>query len=559
MLDNYLVSLMIATPLVGALLILALPDRSGLLQKFTVGVLTLEAIWALLLLNAFHSGNPSLQLVQTLDWITLDLGSLGRVSIDYSVGVDGLNLALLLLAVFVLLIGAVSSWSIQNKTKSYFALYLLLSSSIIGCFVAQDFFLFYLFFEFMLLPMYFLIGLWGGDRREYAALKFFIYTFAGSLLILVAMIGLYLSAIDPVETAVLSGLISNPSEAGADVMAAVQQLLAAGKINPDLLAHTFRFEYLINQANYIPGTLLHPESGLTLGNFSLRDIAFWFLFAGFAVKLPIVPVHTWLPDAHVEAPTAISVVLAGILLKVGGYGLIRIVDGFFPAEAFSYSVPIALLAAVSIIYGGFNALAQYDLKKMIAYSSVSHMGFVVLGIAAFNAEGFNGAIYQMVSHGVLSTMLFLIAGVLYDRTHDRQIDHYKGLIKPMPKYTVLTGIAFFATLGLPGFSGFVGELFTLMGGFSASQIPAWIPVISTLGIVLAAMYCLWTYQRMFFGTFWYSKNEKLLLDLSTKEVALLVTLAVSTFILGIFPNLVFSTSQSTVSAMLDLIQSGNHP
>lgn len=506
MLDNYLVSLLIATPLVGALLILALPDRAALLQKITVGILSLEALWAVLLLPGFTLDSASLQFAQTLNWITLDLGKMGRVSIDYAVGVDGLNLALVLLSAFVLLIGALSSWIIVDKPKSYYALYLLLSGSIVGCFVAQDFFLFYLFFEFMLLPMYFLIGLWGGDRREYAALKFFIYTFAGSLLILVAMIGLYLSAIDPVETAMLLGLVADPGGITPDVLSQVQNLLANGSIAPEQMAHTFRFDYLTNPANYIPDSLLHPAAGASLANIPIRTLAFWLLFIGFAVKLPIVPVHTWLPDAHVEAPTPISVVLAGILLKVGGYGLIRIVGGFFPAEAFDQSVPLAILACISIVYGGFNALAQYDLKKLIAYSSVSHMGFVVLGIAAFNAEGWNGAIYQMVSHGVLSSMLFLIAGVLYERTHDRQIDHYKGLIAAMPRYTVFTGIAFFATLGLPGFSGFIGELFTLMGGFSASQIPFWIPALSTLGIVLAAMYCLWTYQRMFFGTFWYTKN-----------------------------------------------------
>jgi len=240
-------------------------------------------------------------------------------------------------------------------------------------------------------------------------------------------------------------------------------------------------------------------------------------------------------------------------LKIGGYAFIRLVDGFFPQEALFSSVPLAVLAMVSIVYGGFNALAQSDLKKMIAYSSVSHMGFVLLGIAAFTAEGFNGAIYQMVSHGLLSAMLFLLAGVLSDRTHDRQIEHYRGLIGPMPRYTVLTGVAFFASLGLPGFSGFVGELFTLMGAFRAEQIPIWIPALSTLGIVLAAAYFLWTLQRMFFGGFWY-RNEAstvALTDLGRRELGLLVVLAVLTLLLGLFPNLLFSLSGPTVAAWFE--------
>jgi len=557
MLDKYLVTLLIFTPLAGSLISLFLGDRAEQLRKFTMGVLLLEAVWGILLTMAYQSGIPTIQLAQNINWITLDLGLLGRVSIDYAVGIDGLNLALTLLAIFVLLIGAASSWAITQKARSYFSLYLLLSGSIIGCFLAQDFFLFYLFFEFMLLPMYFLIGLWGGDRREYAALKFFVYTFAGSLLILIAMIGLYLSAIDPVETALLLGLAPDISAITPEIIDNVQKLLADGHIAPEKLAHTFRFEYLVNAANYIPGTVLHPESTIAFAGISLRTLAFWFLFAGFAVKLPIVPVHTWLPDAHVEAPTPISVVLAGILLKVGGYGLIRVVDGFFPGEALANSTPLALLGAISIVYGGFNALAQFDFKKMIAYSSVSHMGFVVLGIAAFNPQGFNGAIYQMVSHGVLSSMLFLIVGVIYERVHDRRIDHYKGLVHAMPRYAVMTGIAFFATLGLPGFSGFVGELFTLMGGFGAAQIPAWIPAISTLGIVLAAMYCLWTFQRMFFDKFWYVGDEKKLTDLTPRELTLFSILAISTLVLGLFPNLIFHTTENTVAYWLELISRTN--
>lgn len=549
---DHLLSLLIVIPLLGAFLTLLWPsDRINAFRTITVGVMVAEFLVGFCLFLSYNTADPGLQLRETLDWITLSLGSLGTVSIDYALAVDGINLGLVLLAILVLLVGSVSSWTVDKRPKAYFALYLLLTASIVGCFLAQDLFLFYLFFEFMLLPMYFLIGMWGGPRREYAAIKFFVYTFFGSLLILIVMIGLYLSAIDPVETAVAAGLVASADLVTPETIKAVQQLLLESRFAPEFLVHTFRFEYLSDMGNYLPGALLGLHTDFLLLDIPVRLLAFWFLFIGFAVKLPVVPVHTWLPDAHVEAPTPISVVLAGILLKIGGYAFIRIVAGFFPLETFYSAVPLAVLGMISIVYGGFNALAQFDLKKMIAFSSISHMGFVLLGIASLTAEGINGAIYQMVSHGVLSCMLFLLAGVIYDRTHDRQIDHYRGLIGPMPYYTVLTGVAFFASLGLPGFSGFVGELFTLMGAFRASNLPVWIPALSTLGIVLAAAYFLWTYQRMFFGSFWYKKGTgEELKDLSSREMGLLLPLAVIAFLLGIFPGALFELSEATVQFWL---------
>ncbi len=546
---DHILTLLIAFPLLGAMLVAVLP--SSYISQFkwiALSALLLDFAVIVFLYLGYNVAEPGLQFAENTDWITVPIGSLGVVSIDYALAIDGISFPLVILGIIVLLAGVVSSWNIVSKTKAYYSLYLVLSASILGCFLAQDFFLFYLFFEFMLLPMYFLIGLWGGPRREYAALKFFIYTFLGSLLILIVMIGLYLSVMDPIETAATMGLPVNNIQ---DTVVLIQRLLLDGSISPDQIVHTFRFEYLADASNYLPGSILNVISGNYIFNIPIRLLAFWFLFIGFAVKLPVVPFHTWLPDAHVEAPTPISVVLAGILLKIGGYGFIRIVDGFFPYEAQYSLVPLAILGMVSIVYGGFNALGQKDLKKLIAYSSVSHMGFVLLGVAAFTAEGFNGAIYQMISHGILSSMLFILTGVLYDRTHDRLIENYRGLISKMPYFTVFTGIAFFASLGLPGFSGFVGEVFTLMGAFQAETMPIWIPAVSTLGIVLAAGYFLLTYQKMFFGAFWYRGSEAALIDLTKTEYTLLFALVVLTLLIGLFPSLVFDLTNPSVRLLME--------
>ncbi len=547
-----LLSLLIFLPLAGALLVALLPrERADLYRWVAVAVTGAEVVLSGLAYAQFDRGMAGYQLLEQADWITLPMGSLGVASIDYLVGIDGISLPLVILSAVVMLVGVVSSWSTNHRSQAYFALYLLLTGTIMGCFVALDFFLFFLFFEFMLLPMYFLIGLWGGPRREYASIKFFLYTLAGSVLILLVMIGLYLSVIDPVSTAIAAGLIDAPGDMTAEVLRVIHFQLLHGQLNPAQLVHTFDWRYMADGGNYLPNSFLSIFGEVSIGGVPSRMLAFWALFIGFAVKLPIVPLHTWLPDAHVEAPTPVSVVLAGVLLKIGGYGFIRVVWGLFPDGGAQYATVLGGLGAFTIVYGGLNALAQNDLKKMIAYSSVSHMGFVLLGVASLTAEGVNGAVYQMVSHGVLSAMLFLLTGVLYDRTRDRRIDSYRGLLTPMPRYATLTAVAFFASLGLPGFSGFVGELFTLMGGYQSTYLPGWITAVSTLGIILAAAYFLWTFQRMFFGETWVRAQvdgaTQTLPDLTVRERFLLIPLALIALLLGLFPNLVFNLTNSSVA------------
>ena len=550
-----ILSLLIFIPLLGAGLVALWPDaRRSDLKWIAVVATGAEVVLAGFAYRQFDPLDGGYQLLEQANWITLPLGSLGVVSIDYLLGVDGISLPLVLLSALVLLVGVVASWTITERVRAYFALYLLLTSAVIGCFIALDFFLFFLFFEFMLLPMYFLIGLWGGPRREYASIKFFLYTLFGSVLILLVMIALYLSVMDPVSTAIGLGLATEPVEVTDQIIQQVQFQLSHGQLQGAQLVHTFDLRYLADGHNYLPDALLNGLREVGVGDWSARSLAFWALFLGFAIKLPIVPVHTWLPDAHVEAPTPVSVVLAGVLLKIGGYGFIRIAWSLFPDVAAEYAVWLGVLGVLSIVYGGLNALAQYDLKKMIAYSSVSHMGFVLLGIASITAEGVNGAVYQMVSHGVLSAMLFLLTGVIYDRTHDRRIDSYRGLNLVMPQYATLTAVAFFASLGLPGFSGFVGELFTLMGSFQSTWLPGWLTAVATLGIVLAAGYFLWTLQRMFFGPYWNrhdtSDGVTMLTDLTSRERWLLIPLGVLALLLGLFPNLIFTLTNASVTRWL---------
>jgi NADH-quinone oxidoreductase subunit M len=518
---QHLLSLLVFLPLVALAVVLGIPAtaRPGVFRAVLSLITGSQLVLAAYLYWGFDPAFTGLTdpgamaYAERLDWITLRMGGLGELSIDYFVGVDGLSMPLVLLATLVLFAGAVASHTIGRRVKGYAALYLLLSTSVVGCFVALDFFLFFLFFEFMLLPMYFLIGIWGGARREYAAIKFFLYTLVGSVCILLVMIGLYLSVADP------------------------------GGI------HTFDILAMTQPELFVPGSLLHPASGVRLAGLPLREVAFLLLFVGFAVKLPAVPVHTWLPDAHVEAPTPISVVLAGILLKVGAYGLLRIAYPVFPAEAAHYATLVGGLGTLSILYAALNALAADDLKRMVAYSSVSHMGFVLVGIASVTVEGVSGAVYMLFSHGVLSALLFLLVGVLYERTHDKAISNYRGLAGPMPHYTAATTVAFFASLGLPGFSGFIGEFFTLIGAFGSEAFPPWVPFGALLGLIVGAAYFLWTLQKMFFGPLWTRNAEwqGQLPDLRPGEKALLYGLGGLSLVLGLFPHLLFNKMENTLT------------
>ena len=561
---SFILSSLIFLPLLAAAAVLCLPRQSvKAIRLLTLGASFVELILAVALFVSYRqlSGDSSswddYQFVEKVSWIGMSLGALGYLQINYFLGVDGISIAMVLLTGIVSFIGVISSWSIREKVKAYFALYLLLTASMVGCFLALDLFLFYLFFEFMLLPMYFLIGIWGGPRREYAAIKFFIYTLIGSIFILIVMIGLYTSVVDPQATAFRMGLLPEGEAVPTHLVERVQQLLAAGQIDPSHLVHTFNIPDLVQVDNFIPGSILHPEAVNTLFGYPLRSLAFLLLFAGFAIKMPVVPVHTWLPDAHVEAPTPISVILASILLKVGAYGLIRITFPVFPAEAALFSVFIGGLGVLSILYGAFCALAMNDLKKLIAYSSVSHMGFVLLGLASFTVEGVNGAIYQMFSHGLISAMLFLVAGVIYDRTHEREITRFRGLAAIMPVYATMVVIAFFASLGLPGLSGFIAELLVLLGAFSSAgvsgMLPRWMAVAATGGLVLGAAYYLWALQRMFFGRPWMHPdlgNVTNLRDLSSRELIMLVPLAMLTLIFGIFPFLLLDKMSPEVAGFV---------
>ncbi len=530
-------------PILGMIILAFIPSGKDELSRessskyfrwLTVGITFIQLILALIIFSNFDFSQTGVndpngfQFVEKFTWIRANFPMLGSLNIEYYMGIDGISAPMLLLTAIVCFVASFTSFGITKSVKGYMAMYLLLNTGMFGCFVALDFFLFYVFWEIMLIPMYFLIGIWGGPRKEYAAIKFFIYTFVGSLFMLLVMIGLYFSY-----------QIPDPA-------------------NPGAFMHTFNLIAMLDPANLVPGSIFG-----TLGS-SIRFAAFVAVFIGFAIKVPMVPLHTWLPDAHVEAPTAISVILAGVLLKMGTYGMLRIAFPIFP-EAFGQSQWwIAFLGMFAILYGALCALGQHkvgkrDLKKMIAYSSVSHMGYVILGMASMTPQGITGSIFQMFNHGTITAMLFMIVGVIYDRAHTRGLDDFGGMANKMPIYTGITTVAFFAAIGLPGMSGFISETMVFLGSFNTYP---WLTAFSALGLILGAAYMLWAFQKIFFGNIpekwqgpWDPTHKKYKTDdISLVELAGLVPLALIVIYLGIQPTTVTNLMVTSVNHFVDFMK-----
>ncbi len=522
-----LLSWMLFTPLAGVVTITALVG-TGIFAKSKMNELSraialfcsaVPLVLGIYLWANYDGASTQVQFVHHFAWIS-------SLNVEYFVGVDGTSVSLVVLSALVSFIATIASmpWCqgkshlddhhfTQHKVPGYMAMLLLLQVGMTGTFISLDFFLFYVFWEVMLLPMYFLIGIWGGPRKEYAAIKFFLYTLAGSVLMLLALIALY---------------YRGPLVPGADGIA----------------HHTFN---MLTMRDHAADYLVAPA---ILG-VQFTHIVWIGLFIGFAIKVPMFPFHTWLPDAHVEAPTPISVILAGVLLKMGSYGMLRVNWAILPEATRWASYAVALLGTINIVYAAFVCLAQRDLKKLIAYSSVSHMGFVLLGMASLTPQGIEGAVLQMFTHGIISPMLFLIVGVIYDRAHHRNIEGFGGLAVQVPEYTAMMGLAFFASMGLPGLAGFVGEFLVFSGAFPIFQL---LTILSATSVVITAAYYLWTIQRVFLGKL--NEKYKDLIDLNWRERMTLYPLAAMALWLGFYPQAVLGLVHSGMDQLLRSIHAG---
>jgi NADH-quinone oxidoreductase subunit M len=546
-----------------------------------------------------------------------------RFNIEYFLGIDGISMPLVLLTTALSFLAMLASWNIERYVRGYCILFLILETGMIGTFLALDFFLFYIFWEVMLLPMYFLIGVWGGPRREYAAIKFFLFTLLGSVFILIALLGFYFTdvrdIIDPeaIKDMALQlkryhpELTSDQAAWQAELRLAkwaedhkntfdIVRLQQVGKAASDIISDkkgnllaasreelakvkdqikpaqtdqgktkgkkeesvlTDKSSYLQWKAGILPQRIerLEKQSFFTQ---SFQWIMFLLLFVGFAIKVPVFPFHTWLPDAHVEAPTPISMILAGVLLKMGGYGIIRIAYPICPWAAENLAYWICLFGIINIVYGAFAAMAQTDFKKLVAYSSISHMGYVILGIAVWSATGkeywswaMNGAMFQMIAHGISSAGMFFLVGVIYDRVHHRNLDNFRGLLEPMPLYGGISAIIFFAAMGLPGLCGFVGEFMVVLGtwNFQPPELPYFgkvLSVLAALTVVLTAGYILWTLQRVYLGQ---NPAYKGLPDINFRELLCVLPLLIFAIALGVAPGLLLSWMEPSVSGLIDTL------
>lgn len=474
--SNHLLSLITFLPIAGVLMLLFIPKESKAILRSVTLVLTLAIFAISLKLVLGFQTNAEFQFVENVPWIAA-----GPFAMRYNVALDGISLWLVILTTFIMPIAVLSTWTaVEERVKEYMICLLLLQTGMIGAFISLDLFLFYIFWEVMLIPMYFIIGIWGGKNRVYAAVKFFIYTMVGSLLMLVALIFLYFKG------------------------------MQAG-ITDFSLIHFFSLK-------------LDPAVQTWL------FLAFAFAFA---IKVPMFPLHTWLPDAHTEAPTAGSVILAAVLLKMGTYGYVRFAMPLFPDATQQFTPLIATLSVIGIIYAALVAMVQEDVKKLVAYSSVAHLGFVMLGVFALNEQGLVGGMLQMLNHGVSTGALFLIVGFIYERRHTRLISDFGGLSKQMPVFAVIFMIVTLSSIGLPGTNGFVGEFLVLIGAFESKL--RWWTVIASSGVILSAVYMLWMFQRVMFGELDNPKNQELK-DLNAREIIIMVPLIALIFIMGVYPN-----------------------
>jgi NADH-quinone oxidoreductase subunit M len=497
-----LLSIITFLPLLGAAILVVFLRGNDAYAQRNAKILALVTTLATFVISAvaivaeFDPSNTGFQLVEEREWLA---------GLNYKLGVDGISVLFVMLTTFLMPIVIGACWTVTTRVKEYMVLFLLLETLMIAVFCALDLVLFYVVFEAGLIPMFLIVGIWGGKDRIYASFKFFLYTLLGSVLMLVAMIVMWM-------------------EAGTTDI-------------PTLLNHEF---------SYAPMTVLGFQ---IMGG--LQTLLFLAFFASFAVKMPMWPVHTWLPDAHVQAPTAGSVVLAAILLKMGGYGFLRFSLPMFPVASDILANFVMTLSVIAIIYTSLVAMMQQDMKKLIAYSSVAHMGFVTMGIFALNKQGVDGAIYQMLSHGFISGALFLGVGVIYDRMHTRDIDAYGGLVIRMPAYALVVMFFTMANVGLPGTSGFVGEFLTLVGAFKANT---WIAFGATTGVILSAAYALWLYRRVVFGDM-IKGSLKAITDMDTRERLMMAPLVIMTLLLGIYPALVLDIIGPSVDALLENVTS----